>query len=335
MTNSNYPSAGYPGNVPPPTPTPPKNSNNSKNIIIGLLAAGLIGTWGYFLWDKNKATEKLQQTQTQSTAYMTQRDSLSILFNEAEIKLDSITGVNNTLQNENSLAKSELQKEIDAKKAEIRRILSKTNATEGELKKAKSLISELNRKIDGLAQEVTKLQGENKVLTENNTRLTGEKQELEQNLQTSNTEKEALTKTVDVGSTFSASNIQITPINEKKNGKEKESTTARKVDKLVVSFDVENRIAKSGTADMYVIVTGPDGKVINDGSGGNLSSREDGERAYSTKTSLDYEQGTHKTVSVPIRQSDFSKGDYKIEIYHNGFKIGSGVRTLKKGGLFG
>ncbi len=26
---------------------------------------------------------------------------------------------------------------------------------------------------------------------------------------------------------------------------------------------------------------------------------------------------------------------YKIEIYHNGFKIGEGVRSLKKGGLFG
>ena len=27
--------------------------------------------------------------------------------------------------------------------------------------------------------------------------------------------------------------------------------------------------------------------------------------------------------------------NYKIEIYHNGFKIGEGVRSLKKGGLFG
>jgi len=55
-----------------------------------------------------------------------------------------------------------------------------------------------------------------------------------------------LEKTVDVASTFSASNIQVTPVNEKKSGKEKTTTTAKRVDKLVVSFDVENRIAKSG-----------------------------------------------------------------------------------------
>jgi hypothetical protein len=50
---------------------------------------------------------------------------------------------------------------------------------------------------------------------------------------------------------------------------------------------------------------------------------------------VDYEQGTRKAMSVPIRQNDFQTGDYKIEVYHNGFKIGEGVKTLKKGGLFG
>ncbi len=90
--------------------------------------------------------------------------------------------------------------------------------------------------------------------------MSTEKQVLEQNLTTSTTEKEALAQTVDVGSTFSASNIQITPVNEKKNGKEKTTSTAKRVDKLVVSFDVENRIAKSGPADMYIMVTAPDGK---------------------------------------------------------------------------
>ena len=52
-------------------------------------------------------------------------------------------------------------------------------------------------------------------------------------------------------------------------------------------------------------------------------------------TSVDYVQGTRKNVQFPLHQGDFQTGDYKIEIYHNGFKIGEGVRSLKKGGLFG
>ena len=140
-----------------------------------------------------------------------------------------------------------------------------------------------------------------------------------------------------MASTFSASNFKITPINEKRNGKEKTTTTAKRVDKLVLTFDVENRVAKSGPADMYVIVTAPDGHVISDASmnSGSFTTRTEGDRQFTSMANIDYQQGTRKAVTIPIRQSDFQTGDYKIEVYQNGFKIGEGVKALKKGGLFG
>jgi predicted nucleic acid-binding Zn-ribbon protein len=328
MTNTNYPSATPPNQ-------PPRNTNNrtGKNVLIGVLAAGLLGTWGYFLWDKNKNNEKMQITETQSANYMSQRDSLKMMYDDAEMRLDSITGANNSLQGE----KSDLQKQIDANKAEIKRILSDKNATAADLKRARNMIANLNNQIAGLEAEVARLTGENQELTASNTTLTAEKADLEQNLTSTTTQKEELERTVDVASTFSASNIQITPVNEKKSGKEKVSSTAKKVDKLVVSFDVENRIAKSGPADMYIIVTAPDGKVITDPSLGSamLTTRTEGDKQFTARVPLEYQQGTRKNLQFPIRQGDFQTGDYKIEIYHNGFKIGEGVRSLKKGGLFG
>jgi hypothetical protein len=327
MANTNYPSA-TPQNQPPA----PRN-RAGKNLLIGLLAAGLLGTWGYLLWDKNKSSENLQVAQTQSDRFASQRDSLDAMLKDAEIRLDSITGANNSLQGD----KSGLQKQIEANKTEIRRILRDKNATAADLKRAQSMISNLNNQISALEAEVARLTGENQELTANNQQLTTEKTVLEQNLQATTTEKDDLAQTVDVGSTFSASNIQITPVNEKKNGKEKTTSSYKRVDKLVVSFDVENRIARSGPADMYIMVTGPDGKTISDPAqgGGNLTTRTDGDKAYTAKVPVDYTQGTRKNVSFPIREGDFQKGDYKIEIYHNGFKIGEGVRTLKKGGIFG
>ena len=326
MTNTNYPSAT-------PQSQPPTPNKGNKNLLIGILAAGLLGTWGYLLYDKNKSGEVMQVAQAQSENYMTQRDSLKLLYDDAEMRLDSITGANNNLQGE----KSTLQKQIDANKSEIRRILNDKNATAADLKRAKSMIADLNNQIVSLEAEVSRLTGENQELTANNSQLTSEKQVLEQNLTTSTTEKEALAQTVDVGSTFSASNIQITPVNEKKSGKEKTTSSAKRVDKLVVSFDVENRIAKSGPADMYIMVTAPDGKLVSDASLGSatLTTRTDGDKPYTTKIPVEYEQGTRKPLQFPIRQADFQRGDYKIEIYHNGFKIGEGIRTLKKGGLFG
>ncbi len=325
MANTNYPTSESPRNNPP-------RNNNTKNILIGVLAAGLLGTWGYFLYDKNQSDEKIQLTQTQANTAMSSRDSVQLLYNDALTRLDSLTGNNNNLQGQ----LGERQSEISKLRSEINRILSNKKATDADLRRARSLISELNSRIANLEVEVARLTGENQQLASNNTQLTAEKQVLETNLQTTTAHRDELASTVDVASTFSASNISIKPINEKRNGKEKETSTAKRVDKLVVSFDVENRIARSGPADLYVIVTAPNGQIISDPSmgSGTLTTRQDGDRPFTYKTSIDYEQGTRKAVQIPLRQNNFQTGDYKIEIYENGFKIAEGVRTLKKGGLF-
>ena len=324
MTNTNYPSAST-----TPQSQPPKRNNN-KNLLIGLLAAGLLGTWGYLLYDKNKSGEKIEAQQTQISALDSSKTDIQREFDNALARLDSVTGSNNNLQGQ----LTDRQKDIDAKKAEIRKILNDKNATQAQLAKARTMISDLNEKISSLEADVARLTGENQELTVANTTLTMEKTDLQTNLATTTSEKDELAKTVDVASTFSASNIQVVPVNEKKSGKEKSTTTAKKVDKLVVSFDVENRIAKSGPADMYLIVTAPDGKVISQ-DGNILNTRTEGDKSFTAKIPVNYEQGTRKSIQFPIQQSDFTTGNYKIEVYHNGFKIGEGVRSLKKGGLFG
>lgn len=328
MANTNYPSAENSQN----TTVVKKSNNTTKNIIIGVLAVVLLGTWGYFLYSSNAKDKTIQEKTVAVTQAMTARDTAQLLYENTLQRLDALTGENNNLKNQVTDNNSQISK----LKNEITSILSKKNASEAEVRRAKALIAQLNQTIANLEAENARLTGENQVLAANNTQLTSEKQVLQTNLQTTTAEKDELAQTVDVASTFTASNIAITPVNEKRNGKEKTTTTAKRVDKLVVSFDVENRVARSGPADLYVIVTGPDGKVITDPAGAStLSTRNDGDRPYTYKTTIQYEQGTRKSIQVPMRQEHFQTGDYKIEIYQNGFKIAEGVRSLKKGGLFG
>ncbi|HJS53653.1 MAG TPA: hypothetical protein VJ765_03885 [Chitinophagaceae bacterium] len=324
MTNTNYPSAS-------PT-TPPQRSNNSKNIVIGLLAVALLGSWAYFLMKINRSDKEILSKTEEGVHYMSQRDSLESLYKFTLDKYDSVSIANNDLNGKLTTKQTEITK----LKSEINSILKKKNASQAELARAKGLIDELNAKIEGLEAEVVRLTGENQTLTTEKATLTVERDSLQTNLVTTQSEKKVLEETVDVGSTFSASNIAITPINEKNGGKEKETTSAKRVDKLVVSFDVENRITKSGPADMYVMVTAPDGKVISTEptGAGTFTTREEGDKAFTSKITVNYEQGTRQNVQVPLYQEKFQTGDYKIQVYHNGFKIGESVRTLKKGGLF-
>src|SRR5690606_12318239 len=124
-------------------------SNGGRNVIIGVLIAALLGTWGYMLWNKNSGGEGgnvFSGTDSQTETVMSESDSLRQMFNLAEMRLDSITGANNNLQGE----KTALQKEIDSRKSEISKILSDKNATAADLKRARQLIGELNGQIGRL-----------------------------------------------------------------------------------------------------------------------------------------------------------------------------------------
>jgi peptidoglycan hydrolase CwlO-like protein len=325
MSTTNYPSAS-------PQSQPPKR--DSKNLIIGLLAVGILGTWGYFLWDKNKSDQKITQLQTQYVAVDSSKNELQKSFDAALNRLDSLTGYNNELEGK----LSERNTEISKLKGQINSILKKQRLTEAERKKAQSLIAELNDKISHLEAEVARLTAENEQLTMEKNTLTQEKEQLTADLQSTATAKEELARKVDIASTLNASNISVTPVNEKSGGKEKVTTNAKRVDKLVIAFDVDNRIAETGSTEVFVCITGPDGKPITVEAlgSGTFTTREEGEKFFTTKVPVEFESGKKRHVEFAWKQnSPFKTGNYKIEVYHNGFKIGEATRELKKGGLFG
>lgn len=330
MSYSNYPSAS-PGNEPPP---PPKDN---RKLVYGILIAALVGTWGYIIWDKNKSSEQIKTLTTQYTAADSSRSAVEAEYNDALARMDSLTGSNTQLKG--NLATQ--QASIDSLKNSIRAELSKKNA---DLRKAHNMISELNGKITNLLAQVDSLKAANQTLTTANVDLTNQRDTLtaqkgrvEQTLAATDSER---LHVEDVGSTLHASNINITAIDVKNSGKEKATTTAKRADIFRISFDLdENRIAPSGTKELYVCVTGPDGHPITmpENGSGSFQTREEGEKVFTNKVEIQYEQGKRTPVSFDWKPENgkYQTGDYKVQIYQNGYKIGEGTKSLKKGGLFG
>lgn len=309
-----------------------KKNSNVKNAVIGILAVILVALGGYMIYDKSNTSKTIQQQETKIATVSEEKSDVQASFDASLARLDSMATVSTGLQNQLTEKNSEIAKN----KEEIRRILNNKNATAKELSRAKTLIASLNEKITGMEQEVARLTTENQTLTQDKVTLTADKEKLTQDLTTTTTQKEELEKKVDVASTLNASNIVITPVNVKNNGKEKVSTTAKRVDKMVVSFDVANRIIQTGSTDLYVVVMGPDGKAISgSGTEGLFTTREEGDKSYTAKVPVDLETAKTKNVNFTFAPgTSFQQGAYKIQIYQNGFLIGEGTRELKKGGLF-
>ena len=309
-----------------------QQSKNRKNVIIGLLLAALLILGGFFVFDHSKSNQQLQTNETDIAKITTEKSDIQNSFDASLARLDSMKTVNSEMDSKLTASTSEIAK----MKTEIRSILNKRNATSAELSRAKKLIANLNGKISDLESQVALLTQQNDSLHQNVAVLTADKETLTRNLDSTNVIKATLEKKVDVASTLNADNISITPIKVRNNGKEKVSTVAKRVDKLVVSFDVNNRIIQPGSTDLYVVVVGPDGQPITtNNQNATFTTREEGDKAFTAKLPVDLETSKTKNVQFAFEPGNhFQQGSYKIQIYQNGFLIGEKVRELKKGGLF-
>ena len=333
MSFENFPksSPSDPENRPPDPPT----NNKSRNFLIGGLIVALLGTWGYLIWDKSKTKEEKQTLTTQIVNADSSKNELQRELNDAAMRLDMLKTTNSRAD---SLLKTK-DKDIQALKSRVQAILNDKNATAAQLAEARRLIGQLNGSIEIYTAEIERLQGEKIQLVAEKRKVTEERNIVKKNLDSATTVIKDKEELIDIGSTLHASNFSIVGVKEKSSGKEKETTTAKRVDKLRISFDLdENRLTQSGPKDIFISITAPDGSpiAVEALGSGKFVTREGIEKDFTKKVEVDYKQGEKQKVNVEWKQdTDFQTGNYRIEIYNNGFKIGEGIRTFKKGGLFG
>ena len=327
MSFENFPA----GNEPAQSPAPRKNNTNT--ILMGGLLVALLASWGYIIWDKNKTNQKTEQLTTQIVTSDSSKNEIQRELNDAAMRLDMLKTTN---ARADSLIRTK-DKDIDDLKSRIQTILNNKNATASELADARRMISQLKSNIDTYTAEIERLQGEKIQLTEEKRVVTEERDVVTKHFDSAKTVIKEKEDVIDVGSTLHAFNFNVVGVKER-GSKEKETSTAKRVDKLRITFDLENRIAPTGSKDIFVSITAPDGSpiAVEALGSGRFVTRDGVEKLFTKKVQINYNQGEKQTVNVEWKQnSDFQTGNYKIEVYHNGFKVGEGVRNFKKGGLFG
>lgn len=304
---------------------PPRNAPKKNNSIIYWVVILILLTACVYLFTtkKNADTENavVQQKQQQKMdSLSTDRASLQADFDAASAKIDQLVTQNAKMDSALQGDKSQITK----LQGQIRSILTNSKATKAELQEAKDLIASLTDKTKAYEARIAELEKENTVLTGKNKVLTHERDS-------------TVTQTVAIkklASVLHASNIRLEAIHKRRNGKEKGTTKAKKADVLRVTFDIdENRIAESGNKQLYLRIIAPDGNVLTNpayGSGSLTTSKGD-QLSYTTMRNIPLSQNERmkNIITEWNQEGEYSNGTYTIEIYNDGYKIGSGEVALK------
>ena len=297
-----------------------------------MLSVGLTGTWVYHLYDKTQYSKRRTEVYIKDSIAVAQgvQDSLQKIYshtiNNLDAQLDSTKSTAGLLKGELG-AKLD---EINRLRNEIATILKKNNVKKEDLDLARSkavqlqqLVSELQSKNSTIEEEKQQIAS---VLDKVNIQVKG----LETTNQQLDQENKVLTEKINLASTFVASEIKFSPITVK-NDKEVETGSAKKASKLVVSFAVQNNINQYENADVYIIVTQPDGRILenNDVWEKSTITTTTGARLnYTRKVRFDYQKGETKRLLFSLNADEYLKGTYTLQIYHNGNMIGQVMKVL-------
>src|ERR1041385_7920391 len=107
-----------------------RSNNRLRNFLIGGLIIALLGTWGYIIWDKSKTKEEKQQLTTQIVNSDSSKNELQRELNDAAMRLDMLKTTN---ARADSLLKTK-DKDVDALKSRVQKILNDKNATAAQLR---------------------------------------------------------------------------------------------------------------------------------------------------------------------------------------------------------
>lgn len=315
-------------------------SNNSKhkkdfikNIIIATLAVCLLLAVFYIVY-KEEANSK-NSVEMQGNINDLER-SREILKQELRIvRADFDDAKTRVVKKDSSLSYQDRM--ILEKQKEIQSILNKEGITSDELQRAKRLIASLQTDIKIFKEEIVRLKDENLKLTNKNTALVSEnsnlsdqKKTVESNLDQEKENKNNLIK--ETNSTLSISNYSIKGLVVKSSGREVETTRARRIDKVRVTFDLDKNLnATSENKELYVSIQKPNGEIgkFKGANSGEITLRSGSNIKYSDRVNINYNNMSGARVKFDWTDYEFPKGEYKIDIYQNGYKVGQNTITLK------
>ncbi len=100
---------------------------------------------------------------------------------------------------------------------------------------------------------------------------------------------------------------------------------------LIKSKKKRDNIKQYANADMYVIITQPDGRIIKNDDvweSAFMETYTEQKINYTRKVRFEYQKGEVKRLLFSLIPDAFQKGSYSMQLYHKGYMIGQTSKAL-------
>ena len=299
---------------------------DNKSILLALLAAGLVITWAYHIYDKSQYSNHTTGIFVKDSSAVAKAvtDSLRGFFihtldqlDPQKIQVDSLT---TTLSDSVWIQKLVAVNQL---RLDIRNMLEQKDISKEDLGTAKIKIDTLQIRMIELEKEGTILEHENKKPNSELTQLSNEVN-TEKNRKEELGENRIQSKKSNELSLFVASGIRFAAYKVQPDQKETETTQQDEANKFVLAFTVRNNIMGFQTAEIIIVVSDPSGKSINPEvwDAGSFETKTEGKKVYTRKLQFEYNKGETKRLQFSLEPENFEKGTYKLNLYYNGIRIG-------------
>lgn len=294
--------------------------------VLFLLSIILLCTWGYQYYhqiqeDKTKAK---QAKITPSTVPDGTRDSLLKIYqatlNGLDKRMDTTWNIADSLKGNLDIN----LKEFYTLRDEIAGLLQNKIPNAADLSLARNKIIELQQRVEQLRYRNKDVETENRKLKAILEEMAKQTQGIEKNSKLVERENKSLAAKVNALVSVSAANLNLLAL---ANNDQQETTEAGQTEKLVGSFTVKSNI--SSKCDIVVVVVQPDGQVIQKSTweSGSFETTE-GKKIYSCKLRCETSKDESKPLSFSLTADKYLKGNYTMQIYHNGVLIARMRKTL-------
>lgn len=303
------------------TPTPsnankapePKKSSSKTGIIIGILSVIVIVQSIKIYLDYQEKVEVKEELATTVEDLASTMQRLNDVSAELDLKITEIAKLGGDIT------------ELEKAKAEVMAELKRSNTRNSKA------IKELKDRLEGYEEllklkddEIDKLKSVNKELYTENRTLKTKQNVLNDSLNRVTKNKDELATKVAIASQLKAENIAMVSVNGK--GKEKESPFRKKqLEKIKIEFTIaENKVAPIEGKKILIRVIDENGQPIFDTTKGSGTFMLEGrEEFYTAAQEILFDNTQQQLAFVYDKGSEYTAGTYKVEIYTDGYLMGT------------